>query len=292
MADEFDDWMEEREDGSPRRDEQTDRPRLNCASVSKRRIVCSTFSSFRFCMSGMYFHWITSRALRELIEEGTVNAVWEELSPGVRIRLVMRRSHRYWRREAQRVLELVRKFSTSDFGRAIGPYGELLVDAALGTAGMRLLARDVLELDGRMWTETDHNLDRAFELDGVRYGVEIKNTLKYIDDEELEIKLGICSVLGLRPLFVVRMMPKCWTWPRVIRQGGYVMMLGEQFYPLGAEAFADEVREQLSPSGLQAAVGRRSSGDSCGDLEQTPARVGGPEPGRCGFGRQFRKGLA
>jgi hypothetical protein len=107
------------------------------------------------------------------------------------------------------------------------------------------LARDVRELDGRVWMHTEHNLDRAYELDGVRYGVEIKNTLKYIDDAELSIKLQICHDLGLRPLFVVRMMPKSWAWPRIIRGGGYVMMLGEQFYPVGYEGFAAEVREHL-----------------------------------------------
>jgi hypothetical protein len=192
-----------------------------------------------------FFHWITGRALRELIEEGRVNAVWEELFPDVPIRLVMRKSYRHWKREGQRVLELVRRFSSGDFGRAIGPYGEMLVDAALGGLGVRLLGRDVRELEGRSWTQTEHNLDRAYELDGVRYGVEIKNTLKYIDDNELSIKLRICEVLGLRPLFVVRMMPKTWAWPRVIKGGGYVMMLGEQFYPVGSEEFAAAVREHL-----------------------------------------------
>jgi hypothetical protein len=192
-----------------------------------------------------FFHWITGRALRELIDEGRVNAVWDELLPKVRIRLIMRKSYRHWKREGQRVLALVRQFSAGDFGRAIGPYGEMLVDAALGGIGVRLLGRDVRDLYGRTWTRTEHNLDRAYELEGVRYGVEIKNTLKYIDDNELSIKLQICEMLGLRPLFVVRMMPKSWAWPRVIKGGGYVMMLGEQFYPVGYEGFAAEVREQL-----------------------------------------------
>jgi hypothetical protein len=121
----------------------------------------------------------------------------------------------------------------------------MLVDAALGGMGVRLLGRDVRALDGRRWTSTEHNLDRAFELDGVRYGVEIKNTLKYIPEDELGIKLKMCETLGLRPLFIVRMMPKAWAWPRVIKGGGYVMMLGEQFYPVGHEAFAADVREHL-----------------------------------------------
>jgi hypothetical protein len=244
MAGEFDDWPGGDEEVRPR-DEQTDRAKTDLRERIQASDRVYYVQQLEVLHERDYFHWITGRALRELIEEGAVSAAWEEIAESVPIRLIMRRSHRYWRREAQRVLDLVRRYSTSDFGRAIGPYGELLVDAALGTAGVRLLGRDLRELHGRAWTRTEHNLDRAFDLDGVRYGVEIKNTLKYIDSDELEIKLEMCSVLGLRPLFIVRMMPKSWAWPRVIQPGGYVMMLGEQFYPLGAEEFAAEVRQRL-----------------------------------------------
>lgn len=234
-------------------DEEPERPRDPQTDLAKTALLDRIQASDRVYYvqqpEGLhettFFHWITGRALRELINEGRVSAVWQELSPGVPIRLVMRRSYRHWKREGQRVLELVRRFSAGDFGRAIGPYGEMLVDAGLGGMGVRLLGRDVRDLEGRSWTRTEHNLDRAYELDGVRYGVEIKNTLKYIDDNELSIKLQMCDALGLRPLFIVRMMPKSWAWPRVIRNGGYVMMLGEQFYPIGYEAFASEVREHL-----------------------------------------------
>ena len=244
-----------------------------------------------------FFHWITGRALRELIDEGRVQAFWEELFPNVRIRLVTRKSYRHWKREGQRVLDLVRRFSSGDFGRAIGPYGEMLVDGALGGMGVRLLGRDVRQLDGRAWTRTEHNLDRAYELDAVRYGVEINNTLKYVDDSELAIKLQMCDELGLRPLFIVRMMPKSWAWPRIIKAGGYVMMLGEQFYPVGSEAFAAEVRQRLL---LPVSCPAQISGRSHRQIPPLARRESRPQPTRvrrvqtvvvrCGSGGQFTSG--
>lgn len=39
------------------------------------------------------------------------------------------------------------------------------------------------------WTRTDHNLDFVFARDGLAYGVEVKNTLGYMDQEELRTKI-------------------------------------------------------------------------------------------------------
>lgn len=243
---ERDHWVEEDEQGEPRpRDEQTDLAKADVLQLVQSEDRVFYVQQLQVLHERSYFHWITGRAIRELIAEQRIQAFWDELAPGVRIRLVVRRSYRHWKREGQRVVALVRRFSVGDLATAIGPYGEIMVDAGLASAGGRLLSRDVRELDGRVWTATNHNLDRAYELDNVRYGIEIKNTLKYIDDAELTTKLEICRTLGLRPLFVVRMMPKTWAWSRVIQQGGYVMMLGEQLYPVGAEEFAKDVREQL-----------------------------------------------
>ena len=44
--------------------------------------------------------------------------------------------------------------------------------------------------------------------DGVRYGVEVKNQLGYIDQTEFQIKLAMCVHFGIRPMFVTRAMPE------------------------------------------------------------------------------------
>ncbi len=151
-----------------------------------------------------FFHWITSRALSELAAEGHIGVEREEL-PGVGIiTLYHATTHRYWRRQAQDVIALVAQFSAPAFTAGLGAQGELMFDAALPTVGFLPTARNVRAYRGKEWKETEHNLDRVFERDGIAYGAEIKNTLKYIPRNELTVKIRMCQHLGLRPLFIVR----------------------------------------------------------------------------------------
>ena len=64
--------------------------------------------------------------------------------------------------------------------------------------------KKVREYKGKHWTASGHDLDRIFERDGIAYGVEVKNTLKYIESSELATKLQMCQSLGVRPLFIMR----------------------------------------------------------------------------------------
>ena len=80
--------------------------------------------------------------------------------------------------------------------------------------------------------------------DGVYYGTEIKNRLGYIDRTEFSVKLAMCQALGLKPLFVARMMPK--TYINEVRlSGGYSMIMKYQFYPVAARELAQRVRDEL-----------------------------------------------
>jgi hypothetical protein len=80
--------------------------------------------------------------------------------------------------------------------------------------------------------------------DGVAYGVEIKNTLKYIPSDEFAVKLEMCRFLGLRPLFIMRFAPKSYNY-QIIGAGGFSLIFKYQLYPFGQKAFADRVKEQL-----------------------------------------------
>ena len=53
--------------------------------------------------------------------------------------------------------------------------------------------RDARNYGGREWTQTDHDLDFIFERDGRVYGVEVKNTLRYIDYAEFRTKIEMCE---------------------------------------------------------------------------------------------------
>jgi hypothetical protein len=82
------------------------------------------------------------------------------------------------------------------------------------------------------------------EADGVRYGVEIKNTLPYIDQTEFEIKMEMCRYFAVRPMFITRMMPRNYI-NTVARAGGFSLVLRNQHYPLMAEDLARRVRNRL-----------------------------------------------
>jgi len=191
-----------------------------------------------------YFHWITHRAIRLLAQEGSIRMEQRTLSYGAPINLVWHRRNRYVRRQVKEVLRLVEAYSHPDFTAALGNTGELLVSDGFGRFGFNQRGRNAQEFGGRRWTRSDHNLDFIFERDGRCYGVEVKNTLPYIHDRELGIKLEMCEELALFPVFVVRAMPAIWI-SDVARRGGFTLLLRHQLYPLSHKSFAVEVREKL-----------------------------------------------
>jgi hypothetical protein len=153
-------------------------------------------------------------------------------------------THRYWRRQAQEVIALVSRFSDPAFTAGLGAQGELMFDAALASVGFLPTARKVRTYAGKAWITTEHDLDRVFERDGVAYGAEIKNTLKYIPRDELSVKLRMCKQLGLRPLFIVRMAAKSYI-NEVRLENGFTLVFKFQLYPFGQKLFADTVRGAL-----------------------------------------------
>jgi len=195
-----------------------------------------------------YFHWITSHALSELAQEGSISAQslplpWTGTGSGT-ITIYRSNTYRYWKRQADEIVKLVSRFSQPSFTLALGAQGEMMFDAALPAVGFMPTGRNVRLHGGLQWTRTGHDLDRVFERDGIGYGAEIKNTLGYIEREELEVKVAMCRHLGLCPLFIVRMAPKSYV-NFVEKEGGFTLIFKYQLYPFGEKAFADEVRGKL-----------------------------------------------
>lgn len=191
-----------------------------------------------------FYHWITSRTMNELVQEGKINSKKMILRAGIEARYYMAKGNRYWKRQAKKIGGVILEYSKPQFTRALGQHGELMFDAALPTVGFMPKAKDVTEYKGKKWTKTEHDLDRVFERDGEEYGTEIKNTLDYIPVAELDAKLEMCNALGLRPLFIVRWAPKSYI-KRIIDAGGIGLLFEYQMYPFGYEALAKRVQREL-----------------------------------------------
>jgi hypothetical protein len=191
-----------------------------------------------------FFHWVTVRALKELRESGRIGSELEELSPKTPLRFYFNKRNRFWKRKAVEVRKLVLLFSDQAFTRALGAQGELLIDAGLPRVGFLPEANTVRAWNGIAWTESNHDLDRVFQRDGVHYGAEIKNRLGYIPEDEFAAKLGMCEALGLVPLFIARMMPRTYI-ERVRQAGGFSLIMKYQFYPMSHRALAEQVRREL-----------------------------------------------
>ena len=234
-------------------DEEEDRPRDNKIDEAKRILIENFFPDdgegvyygrqLEIFLEKAFFHWITKKALNELVSERKIKLDVEKLEHHV-AHFYSSRQHRYARRQIKQTISLIAEFSEPTFTRALGHQGEALADAGFACTGFRIRQRKVREVDGHKWTQTNHDLDRLIERDGVRYGVEIKNQLGYIEQTEFQKKLVMCKHFGIRPMFIARMMPKNYI-AEVYRAGGFSLLLGDQHYPLMSDALAKRVRDNL-----------------------------------------------
>ncbi len=146
---------------------------------------------------------------------------------------VQRADVRYYRRRVRELVEIINFYSDPDITRGYGDYAEILFELTLKANGFEIICKDTNSFGGKIWTETEHNLDLIIEKDGITYGAEIKNTLAYIPREEFEIKmLRMCDYLGLRPLCIFRNAPKT-LFPEISGRKGFFWIFKTQIYPPG-----------------------------------------------------------
>ena len=79
--------------------------------------------------------------------------------------------------------------------------GEHLVLAAFARQKFLLVGEETSVYKEVKWEQTKHNLDFIVERDGVGYGVEVKNTLGYMDIDEFIAKVRCALHIGVTPVF-------------------------------------------------------------------------------------------
>ena len=202
-----------------------------------------------------YFHWITNRAIRDLESEGLVLSERRRLSSGGTIKLLWHRRFRYYKREAAKLIELVNEYADPNIGAALGLQGEALILEGFASIEFVMKGRDSNEYGGQSWTASDHDMDFIFEHKDKAYGIEVKNTLGYMDRMEFDTKIRLCHHLGIRPVFAARMLPKSWI-NDLIMAGGFAFFIKYQLYPWAHRELAKRVRSEL---GLPVDAPRRLS---------------------------------
>src|SRR5262249_32445597 len=177
-----DDFLEPPEEVERPPDAREDQARRALESFFERREEEVFFSrQLEVHHEDDWYHWITNRALRQLVANGTVHTDVRGLKTGGSIHLVWHRRYRYYRRDAERVVRLVEECSDPNIGASLGLQGEALVLEGFARSEFVMRGRNVRAYGGRTWAETGHDLDFVFERDGRVYGVEVKNTLRYVE---------------------------------------------------------------------------------------------------------------
>jgi predicted RecB family endonuclease len=141
-------------------------------------------------------------------------------------------------------VKLVEAYADPNIAGAVGLHGEAMVLEAYARHQFVMRGRNTSAYSGKEWKGTGHNMDFIFERDGLVYGVEVKNALGYMDQDELRAKIRICQFSGIRPVFVCRMLPKPWI-REIIDAGGFGLILKWQLYPWTHKELAKRVAGEL-----------------------------------------------
>jgi len=208
-----------------------------------------------------FYHWITNRALHRLLARRVILSEKRKLGGVGEINLYWSKDFRYYRRAARGVVDLVEEYADPRIAGALGIHAELMVLEGFAKGQFVLKGRNCRAFGDRSWSASEHDLDFIIERDGVAYGVEVKNTLGYMDYAELKTKIEMCKELDIKPMFVVRMLPSNWI-NEVLEVGGFVLVLKYQLYPLAHKELARRVAESLglpvdSPRALEAGTMER-----------------------------------
>lgn len=196
-----------------------------------------------------FYHWITAKAISELVAAGRLRdelvPLHEDLQDRItNVRFIFHPRNRYTKRVIHKKLNLIRRFSTEEIGRASGRHAEILFSRALLTKSFHLTVEKARTYHDREWTETGHDLDFIFERDGVAYGCEIKNRFEYIGREEMRIKMRMYQHLGLTPLFIMRAAPKSYLH-EIWQVGGLFKIFQTHIFPYGLESLVQQIREEF-----------------------------------------------
>ncbi|PIQ86183.1 MAG: hypothetical protein COV74_05770 [Candidatus Omnitrophica bacterium CG11_big_fil_rev_8_21_14_0_20_45_26] len=203
-----------------------------------------------------FFHWVTGRAIKELKEEGRITVDYYPIqvrSHRDYIKIITHKKNRYYRTRAKQIASLVEMYSNPSITSDTGFVAEELFKVAYAEHQFSLIATHTNKLRGKQWVKTNHDVDFIVEKKGKFFGCEVKNTLGYIDREDMDIKIELCQFLGIMPIFIVRYSPTVWN-NEVFENGGLVQVFETQIFSPGKAELVGRLKNELE---LPVLVSRR-----------------------------------
>lgn len=114
-----------------------------------------------------FFHWITNRVLRDMVNTGFLLSETRKLESGFQINLLWHPRYRYYKKSATRLVELVNMYSDPMIGEALGLNGENMVMGGFARSEFIMRGEHTGKFRGKEWQRSKHNLDFIFEKDSV-----------------------------------------------------------------------------------------------------------------------------
>lgn len=186
-----------------------------------------------------YDHWDINNAVDKLVEDDFLRLIETKVA-----NFVVRSDMRYYKREVKRRCNIIARYANSTITRANGKWCEKLVEYMFRLNGFEILETDENKFQGKKWTKTRENLDFIIGKDYIAYGVEVKNTLPYMERDEFSNKIEMCKHLGLVPLWILRNAPEV-QFNTMKANSGFILAFKSQIYPYGQEPLTKEIWQRM-----------------------------------------------
>jgi hypothetical protein len=206
-----------------------------------------------------FFPWVVGRAIRRLFDGEAIDKVGY---PGRRRKVGRGEVGAFYVPygvEYDSVKEIIkRKKDASDGianilmgGSSVSGHVEDLFYDAFVSLGFKFGGRDVSTLGERKAVgvpgKEPPNVDFVFERDGIRYGIDVKNWIRYewITRKDVVSKVKVAKELGVVPFIVARYADKDVVYKEIVEKGGLVYSYRHLLVPSVYESLAKAAQELL-----------------------------------------------
>lgn len=224
IEDNFDFFEEESED----KDIEQVKPYIEDIVAQQKAV---TDREVKVRLEDRFFPWRTGRALLAMEKDGVLRKVGY---PGRRSKGMPESFYTLSSIEYSRVMGVIERKKQVTMGinsiltgyAPAGTYAEDLFNRAFQSLNFKIHARDASEFKGRkalgIKGKELPNLDFIIERDGVVYGVDVKNWIRYeyVTRHEVISKVGLALQLGIVPFIIARYVDKDTIYTQVVRKGG------------------------------------------------------------------------